>query len=99
MESREFNELSEEFVMDSLQLCETINKYRQQERKDKVLQHCDLMKSIRKEIVENNKSLEKQINDSKNQVSSIKNNTEMSDEDFFEYQLPSFLPKHHDNHQ
>ena len=36
--------------MDSLQLCETINKYRREEGKDKVLQHSDLMKSIRKEI-------------------------------------------------
>lgn len=36
--------------MDSLQLCKTINKYRQEEGKDKILQHCDLMKSIRKEL-------------------------------------------------
>ena len=35
-----------------------------------------------KKINEKKELLEKQINDSKNQVSSIKNNTEMSDEDF-----------------
>ena len=52
VESKEFNELSEEFVMDSLQLCEIINKYRQEEGKDTVLQHNNLMKSIRKEIEE-----------------------------------------------
>ncbi len=50
VENREFNELSEEFVMDSLQLCETINKYRQEEGKSSKLEHNDLLKVIRKEI-------------------------------------------------
>lgn len=50
VESKEFNELSEEFVMDSLQLCETINKYRQEEGKDKKLEHNNLMKSIKTEL-------------------------------------------------
>lgn len=51
VESRKFNELSEEFVMDSVQLCETINKYRLEEnRKRAELKHYDLFKSIEKEI-------------------------------------------------
>ena len=51
LQNKTLNELSEEYIMDSVQLCEIINKYRKEENRDRAeLQHCNLIKSIRAEL-------------------------------------------------
>jgi phage regulator Rha-like protein len=51
LQNKTLNELSEEYIMDSVQLCEIINKYRKEEKRNRAeLKHCDLMKSIRAEL-------------------------------------------------
>lgn len=51
IENKTLNDLSEEYVMDSVQLCEIINKYRKEENRDRTeLQHYNLIKSIRAEL-------------------------------------------------
>ena len=51
LQNKTLNDLSEEYIMDSVQLCEIINKYRKEEKRDRAeLKHCDLMKSIRAEL-------------------------------------------------
>lgn len=51
LQNKTLNDLSDEYIMDSVQLCEQINKFRKEENRDRAeLTHNNLMKSIRAEL-------------------------------------------------